>query len=186
MDVIDAELVERARKGDDDAFESIVRSTYADMFGLAFRLLGNEDDARDVLQETYVRAYRSLKKFRGDAAVTTWLYRVTANAAYTFLRKRHKHRHDALESIDEPVSESPLPEDVSQNSDLRQQLKAHLLDLPPDQRVVIVMKDIYDLPHEAIADELGISVTAAKVRLHRARKKLRGALESSGVSHVGP
>lgn len=181
---LDPEVIDRARQGEDAAFEHIVRETYAEMYGLAYRLLGNEDDARDVLQEAYVRVHKSLRKFRGDAAFTTWLYRITANAAYTFMRKRQKHRHDQIDRIDEPESAAPLPEEVSQNSDLRDELKELLLDLPPDQRVVVVMKDIYDLPHEAIAEELGISVTAAKVRLHRARKRLRAVLESKGAIDV--
>ncbi len=177
---LDPEVVERARKGDDDAFEILVRETYQDMYGLAYRLLGNEDDARDVLQEAYVRVYKSLKRFRGDSAITTWMYRVTANAAYTYMRKRQKHRHDMLDKVEEPETTAPGPEDISANTDLRRELKDLLLTLPPDQRTVVVMKDIYDLPHEAIAEELGISVTAAKVRLHRARKKLRAALETRG------
>lgn len=181
---VDPEVVERARKGDDAAFEELVRETYAEMYGVAYRLLGNEDDARDVLQEAYVRVYKSLKKFRGDSALSTWLYRITANAAYTYMRKRQKHRHDDLERVEEPESTTLLPEDASQNSDLRDELKDLLLTLPPDQRVVVVMKDVYDLPHDEIADELGISVTAAKVRLHRARKRLRAAIEREGARNV--
>lgn len=178
---IDPSLVERAGKGDPDAFEEIVRLTHSDMFGLAYRLLGNEDDARDVLQDAYLRVYRSLKKFRGDAQFSTWMYRIVANTAYTYMRKRQKHRAERLDGIEEPESESVRPEDASTNTDLRERLKQCLLALPPDQRVVVVMKDIYDLPHEDIAKELGISVTAAKVRLHRARKRLRASLESEGA-----
>jgi RNA polymerase sigma-70 factor (ECF subfamily) len=178
---VDPDLVQAAAKGDEIAFEEIVRLTHADMYGLAFRLLGNEDDARDVVQEVYLRMYKSLRKFRGDSAFSTWLYRIVANASYTFLRRRTRHRAESLELVEEPEATTPRPEDVSDNRALREQLKRHLLALPPDQRVVVVMKDVYDLPHDAIAEELGISVTAAKVRLHRARKKLRAAIETRGA-----
>lgn len=127
-------------------------------------------------------AYRSLPKFRGDAAFTTWLYRITANAAYTYMRRRGRHRAESLDGIEEPEATGPRPEDVSQNLSLRGQLTRRLQELPPEQRAVVVMKDVYDLPHDVIAKELGISVTAAKVRLHRARKRLRAALESEGVT----
>lgn len=174
------ELVASAAAGDEAAFAAIVRSTYPDMYGLALRLLGNEDDARDVLQEAYLRAYRSLHKFRGDSAFTTWLYRITANAAYTYIQKRKKHATEQLDCIEEPCSIAPLPEEASQTAQLRRQLERHLLDLPFEQRAVVVMKDIYGLSHDAIAKELGVSATAAKVRLHRARKRLRSVIEAEG------
>jgi len=178
---VDPELVEAAAAGDEDAFSELVRLTHAEMYGLAYRLLGNEDDARDVVQEAYLRVYRALPKFRGEAAFTTWLYRITANAAYTYMRRRGRQRADSLEGIEEPESQAPRPEEVSQNLSLREALSAQLQILPPEQRAVVVMKDVYDLPHDVIAKELGISVTAAKVRLHRARKRLRTALEAEGT-----
>src|SRR6187401_2035455 len=90
------DLVTKARKGDHEAFEALVSATYMDAYTLAYRLTGDEEDARDVVQEAYLRAYRGLKRFRGDAAFSTWMYRITANCAATFLGKRNKHRHDEL------------------------------------------------------------------------------------------
>ena len=90
------ELVAAAREGDQRAFEELVKATYADTYTLAYRLLGDEEDARDVVQESYLRAYRGLKRFRGDAQFSTWLYRITANCAATQLGKRGAHRHDEL------------------------------------------------------------------------------------------
>ena len=89
-------LVERARSGDRTAFEALVRATYADTYTLAIRLTGDEEDARDVVQETYLRAFRGLERFRGDAQFSTWMYRITANCANTLMAKRLKHRHDEL------------------------------------------------------------------------------------------
>src|SRR5687768_17894538 len=92
-----ADLVTAARDGDRAAFDEIVKATYADTYTLALRLTGNEEDARDVVQEAYLRAYRGLDKFRGDAQFSTWLYRITANCAATALGKRKRHRHEDID-----------------------------------------------------------------------------------------
>ena len=170
-----AELVTAARGGDREAFDELVRATYADTYTLALRLTGNEEDARDVVQDAYIRAYRGLDRFRGDAQFSTWMYRITANCANTHLGKRVKHRHDVLDDAAPVADERPAvdPQLQADATALRHRLTAALEALPPKLRQVVVLRDIYDLPHEAIASELGISETAAKVRLHRARKKLR-------------
>src|SRR6266704_77630 len=136
-------LVAAAREGDRAAFDELVRRTYVDTYTLAMRLTANEEDARDVVQEAYLRAWKGLKRFRGDAQFSTWMYRITANAAATSLDRNRRQRTMALEQ------------------------------LPPKLRVVVMLKDVYGLSHEEIAEDLGISVTAAKVRLHRGRLKLR-------------
>jgi RNA polymerase sigma-70 factor (ECF subfamily) len=171
-------LVEAAQAGDRDAFDELVRATYADTYTLAYRLTGDEEDARDVVQEAYLRAYRGLKKFRGDAQFSTWMYRITANCASTFLAKRTRHRHDELSDDAVLADGRPEidPESMAEAELLRDRVSDALHDLPPGLRAVVVLRDVYDLPHEAIATELGISEAAAKVRLHRARKKLRERL----------
>lgn len=169
------ELVARARDGDPDAFEELVRSTYADTYTLAKRLTGNEEDARDVVQESYLRAYRGLERFRGDAQFTTWLYRITANCAATHMGKRSRRRTEALpdESVVVDVNPERDPAARAEATVLRDRLEEALDHLPAKLRAVVVLRDVYDLPHEAIAVELGISESAAKVRLHRARRQLR-------------
>ena len=175
-----ADLVNAARDGDREAFDELVRVTYTETYTLALRLTGNEEDARDVVQEAYFRAFRGLKRFRGDAQFSTWMYRITANCSATQLGKRNKHRHEELHESDPVVDDRPSADPQLQNeaTALRHRLTAALETLPPKLRQVVVLRDIYDLPHEAIAAELGISETAAKVRLHRARKKLREDLFS--------
>lgn len=171
-------LVERVRQGDKDAFGDLVRATSSDLYGLALRMVGNEHDARDVMQEAYLRAYRSLGGFRGESAIGTWLYRITANCASNHLSRRGRWRHDGYEESLPVPDERPSadPEAMAALSLERTRLTAALAALPAKLRTVVVLRDIYDLPHEAIAVELGISETAAKVRLHRARKKLRERL----------
>lgn len=173
-----ADLVAAAKDGDRSAFDELVRVTYAEAYTLAFRLTGNEEDARDVVQDAYLRAFRGLKRFRGDAQFTTWLYRITANCASTAMVKRSKHRHEELDDDAQLIDLEPAhdPEARADASLERQQLSAALQELPDGLRAVVVLRDIYDLPHEAIASELGITEAAAKVRLHRARRKLRERL----------
>ncbi len=174
-----ADLVGVARRGDREAFDEVVRRTYTGTYTLALRLTGDEDDACDVVQEAYLRAYRSLRRFRGEARFTTWMYRITANCASTLLAKRSRQRHEVLDD-DEPVVDTHPdhdPEDRAAAGEERALVAAALAALPWRLRQVIVLRDIYDLPHAAIAAELGITEAAAKVRLHRARRRLRERLE---------
>lgn len=173
-----ADLVTAAKGGDRAAFDELVRRTSAETYTLAYRLVGNEEDASDVVQEAYLRAYKGIGRFREEAQFSTWLYRITANCAATHLGKRKKHRHEELPDDDQVLDLSPMrdPQAVADASGLRERLTAALEDLPPRLRTVVVLRDVYDLPHEAIAAELGISESAAKVRLHRARRKLREQL----------
>src|SRR3954453_19402691 len=89
-------LVESAREGSRTAFDELVRRTYVDTYTLAVRLTGNEEDARDVVQEAYLRAWKGIRRFRGDSLFTTWMYRITANTAYTHVQRRKRHRTTAL------------------------------------------------------------------------------------------
>jgi RNA polymerase sigma-70 factor, ECF subfamily len=173
-----AELVNAARDGDRDAFDELVRRTYVDTYTLALRLTSHEEDARDVVQEAYLRAWKGLHRFRGDSQFSTWLYRITANTAFTLLQKRRRHRTARLDEIDEPLETTPdsSPEIVAEARSGLDDLAAALGRLPAGLRQVIVLKDVYGLTHEAIAQETGISVAAAKVRLHRGRKRLRDLL----------
>ena len=170
--------VARAREGDAAAFERLVEATHRETYTMALRLTGCPEDARDVTQEAYLRAYRGLAEFRGDARFSTWMYRITANVASTYLGRRRRHRHDELPDagdVADPRHDLD-PALVADAGDLRDRVVAALDDLPPKLRAVVVLRDVYEMPHEDIAEELGISVTAAKVRLHRARHRLRSEL----------
>src|SRR3954470_15679882 len=172
-------LVTAARDGDRPAFDELVRRTYVDTYTLAMRLTAHEEDARDVVQETYLRAWKGLKGFRGDAQFTTWLYRITANTAYTTVKRRRRHRVDSLDAVlEEPVETriEAQPEESAAQSATLARLAGALEHLPPKLRVLVVLKDVYGLSHEEIADELGFSFSAAKVLLPRGRKRLRDLL----------
>lgn len=171
-------LVHAARDGSHPAFEELVRRTHASTYTLARRLVTDEDDAREVTQEAYLRAFRSIRKFRGDAQFSTWMYRITANCASTHLGRRRRDRHDELDEdltvVDlHPDRDPGLAADATM---LRERVDAAIADLPARLRAVVVLRDLYDLNHAEIADELGISESAAKVRLHRARRRLRSVV----------
>src|SRR5712691_11169471 len=96
-------LVAAAREGDRAAFDELVRRTYVDTYTLALRLTANEEDARDVVQEAYLRAWKGIRRFRGDAQFSTWMYRITANTAYTMVKRRRRNRVETLDDVDEPA-----------------------------------------------------------------------------------
>src|SRR6195256_5078967 len=135
------ELVVAARAGDHQAFEALVRATYADTYTLAYRLTGDEEDARDVVQESYLRAYRGLRRFRGDAQFTTWLYRITANCAANHLAKRARTRTEVLSDDAPLVDETPDhdPETRLAGEDERARVASALATLPWRLRQVIVL-----------------------------------------------
>lgn len=187
MDAL-AGLVEASRSGDREAFAQIVRLTYRETYTLALRLTGDEEDAADVSQETYLRAWRGIGRFRGDADVRTWLYRITANCAATHLGRRRRHRHDPLgASGAEPADHGPGgdPEAVAVTGAGFAELAAAVAALSPKLRAVLVLRDVYGLRLAEIAEDLGISETAARVRLHRARRELRDRVtEVGGLSRA--
>ena len=183
---VDPEVLAAARRGDRAAMDELVRSTYADTYTLAHRLTGNEHDALDVTQDAYLRAWRALRRFRGDAQFSTWMYRITANCAATVLARRTRHRTDVL-SPEAPVAderpEADLEAAVTSSVD-RHALREALGRLPVRLRQVLVLRDIYDLPHRVIAERLDITEAAAKVRLHRARRRLVADLTEAGTAEA--
>jgi len=171
--------VDAARAGDDAAFARLVEETYADIFLLAARLTGNHHDAFDVVQDAYLRAYKGLIDFRGEARFTTWLHRITLNCANTLIKNRDRLQCDQInDDVVDTISDH-YPERRLTDIEFSTELVEALEGLPPNLRATVVLRDIFDLPHSEIGTQLGISATAAKVRLHRGRKRLRAAMESS-------
>ncbi len=166
-----------AINGDSEAFTTLVELSFERTYALAFRLTQDRDDALDVVQDAYLRAYRSIGTFRGESAFETWLYRITANSALAYLGKRKKHRQSEEDEARQNTKHR-VPANIYESGVLdSDRLAKALKELSPNLRAVIVLRDIYDLSHESVAKEIGISQSAAKVRLHRARRALREILE---------
>lgn len=176
------ELIARAQDGDRAAFAALVREHGDMVYTLARRLVGDPHLASDVSQETMIRAWKALPKFRGDARLSTWLHRITVNTAWTHKERAKRHAGPSIDDIGElPAAiDSQHPEVAGELAELRGRLKHALDALPEAQRQIVVMKDVYGWSHAEIAEAAGISVTAAKVRLHRARARLARTLEASG------
>ena len=178
-DVSNSELVKKSQLGDKSAFEELVKRHQELVFSLSFKLTGNRELANDVAQEAFIRAWKAIGKFRGDSTFGTWIYRITVNTAWTLRKKAKKHYSLNIEDTQEPVViyEKKDPELVAINSDLSLVLRKALNQIPLEQRIIVELKNIEGRSHKEIADYLDISVTAAKVRLHRAHQKLRNILE---------
>lgn len=178
-EVSNSELVKKSQLGDKSAFEELIKRHEDLVFSLSFKLTGNRELANDVAQEAFIRAWKAIEKFRGDSTFGTWIYRITVNTAWTLRKKAKKHYSLNIEDTQEPVviDEKKDPELVAINSDLSVVLRKALNQIPLEQRIIVELKNIEGRSHKEIADYLDISVTAAKVRLHRAHQKLRNILE---------
>jgi RNA polymerase sigma-70 factor (ECF subfamily) len=178
-EISNSELVKKSQLGEKAAFEQLVIRHQELVFSLAYKLTGNREMANDVAQESFIRAWKAIEKFRGDSTFSTWIYRITVNTAWTLRKKAKKHNTLNIDDTYEPIviDEKKDPELVAINSDLSSVLVNALDKLPLEQRIIVELKNIEGRSHKEIADYLDISVTAAKVRLHRAHQKLRLILE---------
>ena len=177
MDV-DPLLVRAVQRGERGAMDDLIRATYADVYALARRLLGDPADAADATQEVYVRVVRSVLGFRGDSSFGTWLHRVTVNVCLSALRSRGDVRargqSAGIAEMDvEIVDPAPDPAARAETADLAARTARALDDLPADAREVVVLRDVQGLSTKEAAQVLGISEGAVKVRLHRAHARLR-------------
>ena len=170
-------LVARAQQGDRDAFGELVYLHQHEVYTLALRLTANPDMAADVAQEAFVRAWRAIPGFRGEAAFATWLHRITVNMAWTHRSRRRRLQAAPLDEAFEIADPRDDPVRAGEMSELRDAVKDALSRLPSGQRAVVVLKDVYGWSHAEVGEALGISVTAAKVRLHRGHARLRHELE---------
>ena len=171
-DATDAELLERIRAGDGAAFDQIVDRYERRVFAIAVRICRHHEDARDVTQDVFVTALRSLGSFRGDAQLSTWLHRVTVNASLDLVRRRQRREGPDLEEIGERPASEPGPEVAAIESVRAREVHRALGRIPPDQRAVIALHDLQGLDYSEVADALEVPVGTVKSRLHRARLAL--------------
>jgi len=184
LPVPDEELVRRAQAGKTEAFEELVRRYERKVYNVVYRLLGNHEDASEVLQDTFLRAYRFIGKFQFKSSFFTWLYRIATNTSLTRMRKR---RSPVVMSLDEPVGEDGdlaieipdhkyNPETMMRQRELRELVQKAVDGLPEDYRSVVVLRDLEGLSNEEVSKIMKLSVPAVKSRLHRGRLALRETL----------
>jgi RNA polymerase sigma-70 factor (ECF subfamily) len=169
--VSERELLEQAQAGDLDAFAEFMRAFERRIRAVCYRLLDDARDVDEVVQDTFVQAWRNLDRFRGDAAPYTWLYRIAVNEA--LMRRRRK----TLPTIELQETSVAANDDAFAAADARAFLIACLRALPDDYRAAVVLRDVEGLSNEEVADTLEISLAAAKSRIHRGRMQLREQLE---------
>lgn len=180
----DQPLVEAARAGQSSAFGELVRRHQGRLYPTLLRLTGSAEDAQDLLQESFLRAYRKLGRYKGDSSFYTWLYRLAVNLALSHRRRRKGPARfselqtpagAALEPAADPEQSDPtLPAELAEREAL---VQAALDALAPDHRAVVVLKEFDGLRYEEIAATLGVPVGTVRSRLHRARRELRDRLE---------
>ena len=165
-------LVEEAKTGSHEAFDELVKITYPRLLKRAVSVTGNLEDARDALQDAYLRAFRSLTSFRGDSSFSRWMQTIVTNASSTLVAKARRRRFELIvtSKLDETADSS---RESQRDFGLFLELQRAMELLPDQLRRVVVLKDLYGFDHHEIAAKLGISESNAKVRLHRARKLLR-------------
>jgi RNA polymerase sigma-70 factor (ECF subfamily) len=171
-------LVDRARRGDRDAFAMLVKVYDRGLRALAFRLLGDREDMEDVLQEAYIKAFRGLPRFRGRASVGTWLYRLTYNACLDELKRPRRSREIPLIDAAEWSSEKVDP---TAEVDSRGLIAAALASLPVEQRAAVLLVDGEGFSYDDAAEVLGVSIAALGSRLNRARPLLRAVLQEASA-----
>jgi RNA polymerase sigma-70 factor, ECF subfamily len=183
MERTEAIVVERAREGDADAFRELVESYSAKLFRLAWRITGDEQSAEDAVQETFLRAYRSLDRFDSRSQFGTWLHRIAVNAALDLARKQQRHRArredwPEEEAGGEPVpSPAPGPERIALSLEVERAVRSGMAELSAMERTAFVLRHFEGRSIAEICEQLGLGASAGKQAIFRAVKKLRRVLE---------
>jgi len=177
----DEELVRKSKEDDERAFGELVSRYESKVYSLALRMVRNPEDAEDVLQDTFLRAYRGIKSFQGASTFSTWIYRITANSALMRLRKKQLPTVsiDDAEERETPVNIAdwtPGPVEQLLSQELQHEMDEAIEALPPEFRQVFVLRDVEEMSNAEVAEILDLSVAAVKSRLHRARLKVRNRL----------
>ena len=180
----DEELVARATAGDQDAFAQLVARWERPIYALAYRTLRREEEARDVVQDAFLRAYRGLKGFKGEAKFSSWLYRITLNLCRDWMRKERRapvaqvpEGTDPLDLADQQAAPTESVEDLVARREMSRAVAKAMADLPDEQRIAILLKEYHGLTFQEIADQLQCPLSTVKTRLYQGLSVLRLRLE---------
>lgn len=181
MAVTDGELIKRFNNGNKQAFEELIQRYQHKVYNTTFRMLGNHDDALDMAQESFIRVFKSLDKFKGKSSFSTWLFSITTNICRDELRKRKRNLETVsistnkriTEQFTEETNEKQSPEKISISRELSITIQKKVDQLPSEQKIVFVLREFQGLSYKEISDVLDISMGTVKSRLSRARRVLR-------------
>lgn len=184
----EAAIVRKVLGGDANAFETLVLEYEKNVYNIALRMTGNSEDAADMTQEAFIKAYNSLQSFRGDSKFSVWLYRIVSNVCLDFLRSKNRRPTVSLSVEDDDGEDTQLDvADESQSPELlldrkltRESVRRGLDSLPPDYRQILLLREIQGLSYDEIAQALGLGVGTVKSRIFRARKRLCNFLIDDG------
>ena len=176
----DAFLVEQCRAGDEEACEALVRQYQERVFALISRMTGDPDRVEDIAQEVFLKAFRSLKSFRGGSRFYTWLYRITVNTVLNTLRSQGRRQEtslDALEGFEVQADADMEPAEATARLELARRVREAIDQLEEPYRVIVYLRELEDLSYEEIAEVVELPVGTVKSRLFRARQHLKGLLQ---------
>lgn len=186
MDFQEQKWIHAAREGDQNAFAELVRLYEKKVFALTLRMCKNPEDAAEAAQEAFLAAWQGLPNFRGDAAFSTWLYRLASNACVDLLRREGRHRDAAGPSFNDEVANLEVPDtaasphDLAERAELRTQVEEGLAALSPEHREVLILREIHQLSYDEISRILNLDSGTVKSRISRGRRQLRNFLLKSG------
>ncbi len=181
----DEELVISSRNGDIDAFEELVNRYERKIYTIAYRLIGNPDDASDLTQEAFLKAFQGLKNFRGDSSFQTWMSRIVTNVCRDELRRRYckpvEHLEETIileegEVTRQVASQDPGPEELYEKKELQELIQEMINTLTPEFRMALILRDIQGYSYEEISEQLNCSIGTVKSRINRARNYLKKKL----------
>ena len=174
------DLALRHRCGDPAAFEEVYLRFSDMVFSLALRMSGDREEAADMAQETFLRVYRYLGRFRGRSSLKTWIYRITVNCCRSKLRKRSRRRVERpLEHLEELADQRTGPEERALGHDLGRRMAAAIADLPVVFREAVLLRDVQGLSYDEIGEVLGVRIGTVRSRIARGRERLRRLMEES-------
>ena len=186
MSCTDEELVDRSRRGDVDSFNQLILRWERPIYALAYRVIGREEDARDVCQETFLRAYRALPGFKGEAKFSSWVYRIALNLCRDWIRRQRRNpvqqMPDDIDVLEQAAATEPSEsvEDLVARRELSAVVEEAMALLPEEQRTAIILKEYHGMTFQEIADLQGCPLSTVKTRLYQGLSVLRRQLERYG------
>jgi RNA polymerase sigma-70 factor (ECF subfamily) len=183
---LDWAIVQRVQNGEVSAFNQLVQKYRQSLFSIIYNMTGNREDATDIAQEVFIKAFQSIKQFRGQASFYTWLYRIAVNSSITFIKRAKKQRFINYETIDETLVSSEILEYFTAKTktekgallkELQEKLNEALQKLSPKHRIVVILHEVEGMNHKEIADITKTSEGTVRSRLHYAKRMLQAFLQ---------